>query len=591
MKSNNTIVKYNILFESYILSLKTNHSYFESNYKEKPEETINRTNLLYPFFYSFLHLVAMFENDNPFSFKTLEKMKIKLTVADFLKTDIFGNTCFDIMLLNNNKSLLSKLFECFFISMLDETTPFHDKLAFYRFDFKADRNIFSIFNSLISLYDLDLSILNKILDMSFLPLHPSLYNNDLNFEELETPIFIVTDSIYAINQEFINKELSEKVKTQRNSKNWFSSLFKKKVKNFKNSFVKCKVICLPNMIDYRENADSKIFFTNLLDYPSSHSIFSNEVLTLVTDYKWESYIKQKYLNDFYWFLCFFLIFMINFIFLLPLRQGNLTIDMNALENIDFYSFASLLADSLLILYSFKCLFNEIKQAKTLKLMRYFASYWNYVDILLIFFLLISGFFDISELLDHSTDISKVINSLSMLFFWIRLISFVRGFDGTSFMIALISEVIHEARYFLYILLLCISAFACSIHLLQTEANTDLLHSFNLFYRLTLGDFSYLDDYDVENQTMLWIYMLCSTLLLTIILLNLLIALLSDTYGKVSNVKEQSRNYELMNINFEIESFFNEVDSEGLKKKKILGRFLVYLYNESHENAMISKQIN
>lgn len=576
IKSNNSIVKYNHFFQSYVLCLKNNHSFFDSNFKDKPEEILNRTNVLFPFFYSFLHLIAIYENENPFCFKMLEKLKAKLNLGDFLKLDNFGNTCFDIMIMRNHKSLLSNVFELFFLCINEDNTRFFEKIKFFQFSFKSKTNIFNLFNDLIKLYDRDLHILNKILNLSFLPPHYSLYNNDLNFQELEEPIFIVTHSIYSITQEFIKEQLSMNV--YKTSQNLLKTIFKSKPKNPKNSFVKCKIIALPHIIDYRENSKSTEFFCNLLDYPSSHPIFSNEVLKLVTDYKWKRYIKPEYFKEFYFFLIFLILFMINFIFLVPLR-----LELEG-TSFNFYEYLSIICDIVLFFYSIKCLTDEIKQAKKLKLTRYLGSFWNAIDISLIFLLIISSCFDLMIInqIPIISVLCKISNSLTMLFFFIRLLSYVRGFDGTSFMIALIAGVIKESQYFIYILLLCISAFACSIHLLQTDVNTNILNSFNMFYRLTLGDFNYLDDYVVESPFMLWAYMIMSTLLLTIILLNLLIALLSDTYAKVSKYKEQSRNYELMNINYEIESFLSKKDMEELKEEKVIGKFLVYLFNETHE---------
>jgi len=66
------------------------------------------------------------------------------------------------------------------------------------------------------------------------------------------------------------------------------------------------------------------------------------------------------------------------------------------------------------------------------------------------------------------------------------------------------------------------------------------------YKLGLGEFD-TDGFAGENQLWLWVIWLMATFLLQITFLNMLIAIMSDTYAKVTEVSEQSAMTEKINI--------------------------------------------
>ncbi len=69
----------------------------------------------------------------------------------------------------------------------------------------------------------------------------------------------------------------------------------------------------------------------------------------------------------------------------------------------------------------------------------------------------------------------------------------------------------------------------------TGGNGNFLMALIYSFRTGLGDFS-TDGYDtVEGEPWLWIIFLLCAILIQIILLNLLIAIMGDTYGKVTEI--------------------------------------------------------
>ena len=76
------------------------------------------------------------------------------------------------------------------------------------------------------------------------------------------------------------------------------------------------------------------------------------------------------------------------------------------------------------------------------------------------------------------------------------------------------------------------------------------------YRTGLGDFN-TDGFDNTSiSTLIWLVFVAETLLIQIVLLNLLIAIMGDTFNKVSEKKEESKLREMCQLIQEYEYVLN-----------------------------------
>lgn len=224
-------------------------------------------------------------------------------------------------------------------------------------------------------------------------------------------------------------------------------------------------------------------------------------------------------------------------------------------------------------------------------LKYLKSFWNLIDIFLCFVVITSCILDMIQMNVHGLDMTvpNIIYSYAMFFLWIRIISFFRGFDKTSFLLRLIFRVIYDIRFFLLFILISILGFTYSAYLLQGDLmyNYDQFDFFILFYRLMLGDFNYFDNYTpaIQIYYFLWILLMFSTILLSIIMLNLLISIIQGTFDKVIDTEESMKTFEgLLLVNdFEVSTeskYF--CNSEKNKKNDLVGKYLLYIYNETNE---------
>ena len=210
---------------------------------------------------------------------------------------------------------------------------------------------------------------------------------------------------------------------------------------------------------------------------------------------------------------------------------------------------------------------------------YFLSLWNYFDfippILLMIFcpLAVMGTFDIQAddgtrvYLNLETTMQATIN----LLIWLKFLYFLRIFQGTGYLIKTIIAVVMDMRYFLLILLLTIVAFGDSFRAMSTSNLPQNMfieswwESFTYVYRMILGDFStevtvlpggpeISNNYSSAGNGFgklapfyCWaLFYLCSVLNM-IIMMNLLVAIISDSFSKINQLREQANYQEKCDI--------------------------------------------
>jgi len=132
----------------------------------------------------------------------------------------------------------------------------------------------------------------------------------------------------------------------------------------------------------------------------------------------------------------------------------------------------------------------------------------------------------------------IVKSVNSLLLWFKLLFFMRIFEGTGYLINMLIQVVVDMRYFLLVLLITIIAFGNSYYTIS-ESNDeedkfldDYFASFLFSYELALGNW---DLTGMGNRAMplVWILFILVTMFNTIIMLNLLIAIISETYDNVN----------------------------------------------------------
>jgi len=157
---------------------------------------------------------------------------------------------------------------------------------------------------------------------------------------------------------------------------------------------------------------------------------------------------------------------------------------------------------------------------------------------------------------------RIIAACTIIILYLKFFYFLRIFDNSSSLIRIIVQMAIDVRYFIFIFILAIIGFGNGIFIIyqaQTQADQvaygNLVEAVLSIYNMALGDFS--SDYaGLFGAVVLQILFLLSTMLIMIILLNMLIAIMGDTYGQVKETEEQAKLREYLQLIVDNEFLIN-----------------------------------
>ena len=234
---------------------------------------------------------------------------------------------------------------------------------------------------------------------------------------------------------------------------------------------------------------------------------------------------------------------------------------------------------------------------------YFRSLWNYVDLIPAFLMLafVSARMSGSSTTEFTKRESNWMSAVSLAL-WIKALYFLRVFPWSAFLVRMIIQCIMDVRVFGAIFLFSILAFANSFYILGRqlfpaaegiEASrllADEVPSFkctpedppaplfsNYFqaviftYKASMGDWD-TDAFSENNNSVafLWVFWIGTTTIALIVLLNLLIAIVSETFGKIMATAQENSYQEKANI-------IRDLQSTRIVKIKTQERFLCAAY--------------
>jgi len=213
---------------------------------------------------------------------------------------------------------------------------------------------------------------------------------------------------------------------------------------------------------------------------------------------------------------------------------------------------------------------EFRQFVNQGFAKYFRSPWNYIDLiplsLITFSMLIEYLIDFPQT-------ERAINSISIFFLWIKFLYFLRMHRASAKFISMIVAVISDMKIFLAVFTVSLVTFSQSMYIISNNnPNPDdrfissFFDSMLFTYRIALGDWDTSGLGKTDVLIILTLFIL-STLFLCIIMLNLLIAIISDTYARVEGTSQNDLYKNLADLIIENEylvpgSLIQEHDSQG-----------------------------
>ena len=109
---------------------------------------------------------------------------------------------------------------------------------------------------------------------------------------------------------------------------------------------------------------------------------------------------------------------------------------------------------------------------------------------------------------------------------------------------MIIEITLDMKYFVLVLFIACIGFANSFFILARSDGDEpftgetIFRAFVFSYRMGLGDFD-TDGFQTRDEELIYVLWLLNTLIILIVLLNLIIALMGDTFDRVQETAENS----------------------------------------------------
>ena len=329
-----------------------------------------------------------------------------------------------------------------------------------------------------------------------------------------------------------------------------------------------KILNIENILEVSK--ESILFFEKIQSFSIENEIFDNIALKYLIEFKWKHFGKKIFLKNLYFYVIFMILFTLNILWFL--KNCDVEDQLNTYNNL-FFSFSGFIVSMDFILIYF-----EIQQIKSSDLIRYFGSFWNILDIFVLICTPVS-LIATSAAINYKEDLYpfKLICAISFFLIWMRSFDYFRGFESTSVYVVIILKVIGNIKYFLGILLLFLFIFTSFFFVSTDQDPISFPKCLSVFFKLILGDFGDFEfDYEIEGITAVaWIIFCMASVLFVIILLNLLIAIISDSHADIMKMLSRIIGREKINYLIDFESMIMRNQSKlSDLNKELSGQFLV-----------------
>ena len=212
--------------------------------------------------------------------------------------------------------------------------------------------------------------------------------------------------------------------------------------------------------------------------------------------------------------------------------------------------------------------------------KYFLDYWNYVDIPRVALFIIYAIFIWTGFYPDNDYFLAFVT----LIIWVRGVAYFRVYKPTRYLINLVITACKDIAAFLFIVFYSTLSFALVFFALDTY-DGDFFSYANIFYQVNLG---------ITNTTnfvnISWAFYVMVTIMNPIIMINLLISILGDTYGTVKDEEVTNDAQELISLVLESELLLfwrrNRTDKAYLHVCDVLDPEIT-----SSEDSMIKKMKN
>eukprot|EP00347_Sterkiella_histriomuscorum_P003781 403362967 len=279
------------------------------------------------------------------------------------------------------------------------------------------------------------------------------------------------------------------------------------------------------LINMPKTIQSKDFIQNLSKV-NDLDIFESECIQFILDYKWDTYTNNFFLMQFTTFILFLIAYLIDLYFFVV--QGSER-QLSQQLIVKLTCACTLMASAY---YEF-----ILMRKQTFKV--YIQEGWNFFDLWMILHYLLILIIDVQNEIPEGI---VILQGVMLVLIFLKLCQNLRIFQGFSFQVTMLQAVFYDIKYFILLYAFVIFMYGLIFTLLRiktSEENDDyegisLFGYFIMAFRASTGDFQVDQFKELQEEHIIyaWIMWISAVLFLNIILLNFIIAVISESYEKV-----------------------------------------------------------
>ena len=282
-----------------------------------------------------------------------------------------------------------------------------------------------------------------------------------------------------------------------------------------------------------DQVNQSLFVRSFLDYlctTNSSKPFECEAMQNAIFVYWDFYKKVTILKHFVPYVLFFILYAIYATYFVPEKHKESAQDGKF--HILCWTFGAIS-----IIFNFYWTYIEIIQLISDK-WEHLKSVWNYID----FGIVVLTFTHVFMVMGDADfeDINRV-GCINILMMYFKLFYFMRIFLSTSYLVRMIIETTKDMKNFALVVFISIVAFANAFYIIGRNSDEEdgnlagelFTDAFIFSYRMGLGDFI-TDGFTTRDQDLLWVIFLINTIIILVVLLNLLLAIMGDTFDRVKD---------------------------------------------------------
>eukprot|EP00743_Colponemidia_sp_Colp-15_P010901 GILK01012079.1.p1 GENE.GILK01012079.1~~GILK01012079.1.p1 ORF type:complete len:488 (+),score=86.91 GILK01012079.1:145-1464(+) len=274
-------------------------------------------------------------------------------------------------------------------------------------------------------------------------------------------------------------------------------------------------------------------------------IFGTQAVRALIIWKWEVYGMRAFVQEMFCYLVFMLLFTLTVLSLEPGDEANPVPEFTSATGL--LGAGHIILEVTVLFLNLLYLIGELTQIRRDGLKQYFSSAWNFLGISSESLIMI-----LVPLRLIGSDTQWPVASLATQLLWFRSLYFARGFRKTGPLLRMVFRIVDDIIFFMILLFIVLTGYAISMRLLF-RTQTDPEEGYETFWMSLLSSYRmFLSNFDIEvlwgasSQGLALFLFVCFSLL-QVIFVNLLIAIMWDSYKRVQKRAETEFRYEQARI--------------------------------------------